>query len=407
MPLVAQMPALEEFKLGSAQVTDDGLQLLAASKSLKKLSLSGLKGITPAGIEKLRKAQPQWVIEVQLMAGNAKPLSAGTPTSSRIGNHHGQLPLATLASEPSTRSPWTRCLARVCRCSTACGRCSAPDKAAQPKRSVFIYLPNGVNTIAYEMTTAGPDYKLSKPLAALEKHREVITPISGLHHPHGLGHHHNCSTIWLTGGKIGPSERNTISVDQLMAQVTAPRTRYLVDRNEQPGPFALLQRRWHRAARPGKPRRRVSRHVHGTARRHRQTAAWLAASSQHSRCSSRPSQFAGQSARQGRPRPTGTVSDLRSRSRRFAPSAPTNGSIRRRPKVDPALHGATESRYLPGTPRRVSPHDVRHHRAGVPDRHDPRGHLQHRQRRRAAQPCPRSASSRIAIRCRTTTAIRS
>src|SRR4029077_19528641 len=102
----------------------------------------------------------------------------------------------------------------------------AADKAARPKRSVFIYLPNGVNTAAYEMTTAGPAYKLSKPLTALEKHRKVITPISGLHHPHGLGHHHNCSTIWLTGGKIGPSERNTISVDQLMAQVTAPQTRY-------------------------------------------------------------------------------------------------------------------------------------------------------------------------------------
>jgi Leucine Rich repeat len=64
MQLVAQMPALEEFKLGSAQVTDDGLLLLAASKSLKKLSLSGLKGITPMGIEKLRKAQPKWTIEV-------------------------------------------------------------------------------------------------------------------------------------------------------------------------------------------------------------------------------------------------------------------------------------------------------------------------------------------------------
>src|SRR5437763_16327145 len=48
----------------------------------------------------------------------------------------------------------------------------AADKAVRPKRSVFIYLPNGVNTAAYEMTTAGPDYKLSKPLAALEKHRK-------------------------------------------------------------------------------------------------------------------------------------------------------------------------------------------------------------------------------------------
>jgi hypothetical protein len=64
MRLVAQMPVLEEFKLGSAQVTDDGLQLLAASRSLKKLALSGIKSITPAGIEKLRKAQPKWVIEI-------------------------------------------------------------------------------------------------------------------------------------------------------------------------------------------------------------------------------------------------------------------------------------------------------------------------------------------------------
>lgn len=65
MPLVAQMLALEEFKLGSAQVTDEGLQSLAASRSLKKLSLSGMKSITPAGIEKLRKARPELMIEIK------------------------------------------------------------------------------------------------------------------------------------------------------------------------------------------------------------------------------------------------------------------------------------------------------------------------------------------------------
>ena len=58
-------------------------------------------------------------------------------------------------------------------------------------------------------------------LKPLEKYRQVITPVSGLHHPGSLGHHHNCINIWLTGGKIGPSERNTISVDQKMAEVTA------------------------------------------------------------------------------------------------------------------------------------------------------------------------------------------
>lgn len=102
----------------------------------------------------------------------------------------------------------------------------AADKAVRPKRSVFIYLPNGVNTYEYQMRTAGKDYELSKPLQPLAKHRERITPISGMYHPHGLGHHHNCSSIWLTGGKIGQSERNTISVDQLMATVTAPQTRF-------------------------------------------------------------------------------------------------------------------------------------------------------------------------------------
>jgi len=64
LPLVAQIPLLEEFKLGSAQVTDDGLQALASSKTLKKLMLSGLKQVTPAGIEQLRKSRPELMIEV-------------------------------------------------------------------------------------------------------------------------------------------------------------------------------------------------------------------------------------------------------------------------------------------------------------------------------------------------------
>ena len=102
----------------------------------------------------------------------------------------------------------------------------AANPAKRPRRCVFIYLPNGVNTQEYQMPTAGRDYQMSKPLQTLEKHRDVITPISGMHHPHGLGHHHNCSTIWLTGAKVGQSERNTISVDQLMAQVTGPQTRF-------------------------------------------------------------------------------------------------------------------------------------------------------------------------------------
>ncbi|MDF1816067.1 MAG: DUF1552 domain-containing protein, partial [Verrucomicrobiales bacterium] len=107
--------------------------------------------------------------------------------------------------------------------------CMRPLRAAapvKPKRSVFIYIPNGVNTLDYQITTPGPDYTFSKSLKPLEKHRNVITPISGLHHPGGLGHHHNCQKIWLTGGQLGPSDRNTISVDQKMAEITSPHTRF-------------------------------------------------------------------------------------------------------------------------------------------------------------------------------------
>ena len=103
---------------------------------------------------------------------------------------------------------------------------AAEQSSATPRRSAFIYLANGVHSLNYQITTPGEDYQFSRSLKPLEKHREVITPISGLHHPGALSHHHNCISVWLTGGKLGPSDRNTISVDQKMAEVTAKHTRY-------------------------------------------------------------------------------------------------------------------------------------------------------------------------------------
>jgi hypothetical protein len=104
----------------------------------------------------------------------------------------------------------------------------AEGKAAAntPKRSAFIYLANGVHSLNYQILKEGKDYEFSRSLKPLEMHREVITPISGLHHPGALGQHHHCINIWLTGGKLGPTDRNTISVDQKMAEITAPHTRY-------------------------------------------------------------------------------------------------------------------------------------------------------------------------------------
>lgn len=100
------------------------------------------------------------------------------------------------------------------------------EETPTPRRSAFIYLANGVHSLNYQITTPGKEYEFSRSLKPLEKYRHCITPISGLYHPGSLGHHHNCINIWLTGAKIGPSERNTISLDQQIAKITGEHTRY-------------------------------------------------------------------------------------------------------------------------------------------------------------------------------------
>lgn len=102
----------------------------------------------------------------------------------------------------------------------------AGEQDARPRRSVFIYLPNGVNTKDYELATAGKDYELSRILKPLEKHRASVTPISGLYHPNAFGIAHSATQTWLTGAKYGPTDKNTISVDQLIAGVTGLQTRF-------------------------------------------------------------------------------------------------------------------------------------------------------------------------------------
>lgn len=102
----------------------------------------------------------------------------------------------------------------------------APSK---PKRSVFLYIPNGVNTLTWQIGKAGAEYEFTKPLQSLEKHRADITPISGLHHPMVIGKHHNCEKVWLTGANVpgdGGAFRNTVSADQMMAEVQGTSTRF-------------------------------------------------------------------------------------------------------------------------------------------------------------------------------------
>lgn len=102
-------------------------------------------------------------------------------------------------------------------------------EAAKPRRAVFVYIPNGVNVLTWQITKSGRDYEFSTPMRSLEKHRANLTPISGLHHPGGIGTAHVCADLWLTGAKLsqeGGAYRNSVSADQLMAEVTSIQTRF-------------------------------------------------------------------------------------------------------------------------------------------------------------------------------------
>jgi hypothetical protein len=108
-------------------------------------------------------------------------------------------------------------------------KATAAEEASKPRRGVFVYIPNGVQVLTWQITKAGRDYELSEPMKPLERHRENITPFSGLHHPGGIGQAHVCADSWLTGAKLGMESgtyHNTVSADQIMAEVTSPKTRF-------------------------------------------------------------------------------------------------------------------------------------------------------------------------------------
>ena len=109
-------------------------------------------------------------------------------------------------------------------------RARAAAAANTPRRSVFVYVPNGVNGMQWQCTQAGRDFDLSPSLLPLQKHRADLTVFSGLHHPNCLGEGHVCADTWLTGAKIeaqsGRKYENSISCDQMMAEAVGHQTRF-------------------------------------------------------------------------------------------------------------------------------------------------------------------------------------
>jgi hypothetical protein len=102
------------------------------------------------------------------------------------------------------------------------------SEAVQP-RMLCCYVPNGVNILEWMPADAGENYTLSPTLKALEPYRDDFTVVTGMGHPRAKGGHSGADT-WLTGAdlasKPGADYTNSVSIDQLVAAVHGPHTRY-------------------------------------------------------------------------------------------------------------------------------------------------------------------------------------
>ncbi|MFH5806367.1 DUF1552 domain-containing protein [Alienimonas sp. DA493] len=107
----------------------------------------------------------------------------------------------------------------------AFARVAAPE---QPKRTVFINGSLGFHGPHFFPKTEGPNHESTPYLKLIEAHRGNYTLLSGLSHPEQSGNNGHASEMtWLTSaprpGLAG--FRNTISVDQVMAQRLGGTTR--------------------------------------------------------------------------------------------------------------------------------------------------------------------------------------
>ena len=103
------------------------------------------------------------------------------------------------------------------------------SSAASHPRAIFCYVPNGVNIMEWMPQNDGIDYTMSPTLKTLERHKSDFTVLTGLGHPASDGGHAGADT-WLTGADLdatpGKDYRNTISADQVIAQLHGQRTRF-------------------------------------------------------------------------------------------------------------------------------------------------------------------------------------
>ena len=96
-------------------------------------------------------------------------------------------------------------------------------------RMICCYIPNGVNIGEWVPKNSGDDYTLSPTLQPLQNLKRDINVLSGLGHPASNGGHRGADT-WLTGADLatvpGSDYSNTVSVDQVAANIHGKQTRF-------------------------------------------------------------------------------------------------------------------------------------------------------------------------------------
>lgn len=105
-----------------------------------------------------------------------------------------------------------------------------PKSLTQPTpRAIFCYVSNGVNILEWMPEAAGKGANTSPTLQTLAAHQEDFSVLSGLGHPRCTGGHSGGDT-WLTGADLksvpGKDYTNSMSIDQVIAEHTGPKTRF-------------------------------------------------------------------------------------------------------------------------------------------------------------------------------------
>jgi hypothetical protein len=107
-----------------------------------------------------------------------------------------------------------------------------PAAATAPRRLVFLYFPNGVNTQAWKSTGEGRDFEPGKTLAALKNFKSDMLVFSNLADPaaRGGGAHACTMPAYLSGVSIhktmGNDVKAGVTCDQVVAQKIGKATRF-------------------------------------------------------------------------------------------------------------------------------------------------------------------------------------